>query len=200
METKQVFKGRNLTRTKVQNKILKVWSQCTDKQKFDWYLEANKFAESISKQDKIKVCGIIAALSPLKRWEENMKLAKEFYLTQNCGHTKLHKSKALAIFNLTNPTEDEICAILFGKSGNKIKSFFINIWRPDARTEVTIDRHALAIALGEVVSEDEMKGMTTKQYNFFRDCYIRTADKIGVKPLLLQSATWVRWRELKKGK
>lgn len=197
METKQLFKGRLLTRTKVRNQILKVYNQCTTEDKYDWYAEANKFAESISTKDKIKVCGIIAALSPVKSWKANMKLAIDFWNTQDCGHMKLFKEKARQIYNLENPTVDNISEIL---KGNKIKSFFYNIYCPEAVTNITIDRHALSIALGYSLSEDELKGITENQYNFFRDCYIWTADYLGMRPNYLQSCTWVRWRLLKKNK
>jgi hypothetical protein len=63
---------------------------------------------------------------------------------------------------------------------------------------VTIDRHALSVALDYWVSDEEYSGMTKKQYEFFRDCYIWTADSIGVSPLRLQSATWVVFRRIKK--
>ena len=68
------FKNQKLSRTVVKNNILRVWNQTSSEQRFDWYLDAFSFAEELSvfyDVDVNKVCGIIAALSPVKKWSEN---------------------------------------------------------------------------------------------------------------------------------
>ena len=82
--------------------------------------------------------------------------------------------------------------------GQKIISFYTNIRHPHKNKEVTIDRHALSIALSKWIKEEDYAGMTGKQYKFFQDCYKYTADKIGISPVLLQSSTWERFRKIKQ--
>jgi hypothetical protein len=61
---------------------------------------------------------------------------------------------------------------------------------------LTIDRHAVSIAVGEKLSDDKLQ-MTAGQYEFFQETYRWTAAQLGVNPLILQSATWVVWRKMK---
>lgn len=205
---KQVFKGKLLTRTKVKNNILKIWDKTLPDERFDWYKDAKEFAINEvaqiislehSNQPKYstyninKACGIIAALSPLKTWEQNKKIAIEFVLTENCGHIQQFKNKALDILK-SSGTDEEILSILKGK---KISSFYCNIRYPQQCTNITIDRHALSIALNTWITDEDYRGITQNQYDFFVDCYKLASQKVNVSPLLMQSATWVRWRKIK---
>lgn len=191
----QNFKGIVLTKTKVKNNILRIWNLTNKYDRFDWYQEANDWASNrvVEGVNLNKVCGIIAALSPVKRWEDNLKCAVSLINTRDCGHMKQFKNKALAILDCDG-SEEEILKIL---NGNKISAFYKNIRHPFDGSNVTIDRHALSIALGYWITEDDYKGMTTNQYNFFSDCFAEASLKVGVSPLLMQSATWVKWREIK---
>lgn len=192
----QVFKGQVLSRTRVKNNILRIWEMTDSSERVDWYGEANEWAEILSSStgiSKSKVCGVIASLSPVKTWEQNLKIAKDMIMTGDCGHMKQFKNKAKAIL-LSEGKDKEILSIL---NGNKISAFYINIRYPQRKTEVTIDRHALSVALGQWIREEDYAGMTSKQYEFFSECYTLAADKVKVAPLLMQSATWVKWRKIK---
>lgn len=195
---KQTFKGVTLTRAKVRNNILRVYKQSTDSDRHDWYMAARDWCESLSLQSGlslIQVCGIVAALSPVKTWDQNLDCAAGLILRNEQKHMGQFVDKAMRIKNLTNASYDDVVQIL---NGRKIVSFFTNILHPDKSVNVTIDRHALSVALGYWVSDDEYSGMTKNQYEFFRDCYIWTADTLDVTPLLLQSSTWVVFRRIKK--
>ena len=100
--------------------------------------------------------------------------------------------KAADILALQDPTTDEIVEIL---NGQKIVNFFHNIRYPKTSRNVTIDRHALSIAVGKKLTDEKMK-LTKAQFEFFEHCYRWTADNLGISPLLLQSATWVKWRQM----
>ena len=200
MHTTQTYKHKRLTRTKVKNNILKMYNKTTQEDRLDWYGEANEFAQAISQdwqpnQDyNINIaCGVLAALSPVKRWEQNKLAARSMVNTGDCGHMIAFKNKARNII-ASDGREETILDIL---NGNKIVAFYHNLRHPKTSNYVTIDRHALSIALGYWVADQDYNGMTAKQFEFFQQCYIWTAEGIGISALSLQSATWERFRKIK---
>lgn len=195
--TYQVFKGEVLSRTKVKNNILRIWNLTDETERYDWYANANKLAEIMANNNdttKAKAVGVIAALSPLKTWEQNLKIARDFLLTGTAGHMGQFVNKAIQIVN-SDGSDETILDILRGR---KISAFYLNILYPNKANNVTIDRHALSVALGYWVSDEDYAGMTAGQYQFFVQCYILAAMKADTTPLTMQSATWVKWRKIKK--
>ena len=193
---RQKFKNRTLYTKRVVNNILSIYDQC--ERPTQWYHDANKFARNLSKLTGIstaKVCGVIAALSPLKSWDENKIIARMYLTGGPFKHTAAMKAKADAILAGSGEYQ-EICEIL---NGNKISAFFMNLYFPGEVDNVTIDRHALAVALGRTIEDNEAQ-ITTKQYQFFERCYQIAAKKSNVTPMFMQSAVWERWRELKAEK
>jgi hypothetical protein len=195
MDKRITFKGAELSRTVVKNNIVRVFNVATDKEKEDWYASANTYCQYLSDKHNLpvdKVIGIVSALSPRKEWGLNKRLAEQLISTDNCGQIKLFVNKARDIRDKGN-SECEILSIL---NGQKIKSFFMNIKYPDSGTNVTVDRHAIAVAIGRTANETE-QSLTDKNYKFFKDCYVWTAQQMGIKPLLLQSITWNTWKRIK---
>lgn len=176
------------------NNILKMYNdQSVLHTGYNWYCEAHKLAERWAKEHGVStmvMAGIIASLSPNTSWDENKKLVEAFMHTGTCGHTGTMVGKAIDCMYATS--DQEILKIL---NGNKIKSFFLNILYPEVSTTVTIDRHAIAVALGRV---PESASMTKRQYYFFVGAYQRAADVLGILPHQLQAVTWVKWRLFKK--
>ena len=197
---KQKFKGTILTQRKCVNNILKVYnSSLSESISNDWYLDAHNFALKQSKLHNvplIKVCGIIASLSPLKSWTENKIIVGLFLSSGKGKHTKAMVNKAKQILNC-EPDAECIANIL---NGNKIISFFFNIYNPQQGNFVTIDRHALSVCLYKSISDNEGKGITLKQYEFFVNCYRVAGAKIGISPVKMQAVTWEIWREQKNAK
>jgi hypothetical protein len=199
----QTFKGKELSRTKVKNNILKIWDLTETSERFNWYQDANDFCTNFENslellhQPKNRIhsiaCGVVAALSPVKTWSQNKKCAIKMMETGDCGHMKQFKDKAFRIMQ-SDGSDDQILSIL---NGRKISAFYLNIKHPDVANNVTIDRHALSIALGYWTTDEDYQGMTATQYNFFVQCFILAAVKVGVSPLLMQSATWVKFRKIK---
>ena len=196
---KQRFNNQVLTMTKTVNNILRVFDEA-DCNGYDWYIQAHEFARGLAgkyllpkkdadKQALTKVCGIIASLSPLKTWEQNKIIAEGFLRDGKVKHIKLFKGKAKDIL-LSDGNIDTVAEIL---NGNKITSFFLNILDPYNNTAVTIDRHAVSIAIGENIDPV----MTDNQYEFFVNAYRIAATKRNVRPSQMQAITWVKWRELK---
>lgn len=199
--SRQKFKGKTYTTKGTVDNILQIYNQSTDFT--DWYTNAHLFACSLCKYMPTeslssalrKACGIIAALSPLKSWQENKLIAESFLRNGNGRHTKAFKQKAKDILN-SDGEVDTIATIL---NGNKITSFFLNILNPETSQAVTIDRHAISIAVGQSLTGDDLK-TTNNQYQFFSNCYRIAGEKVGVPALQMQAITWVKWRELKQEK
>jgi len=200
---KQKFKGKTLYTKTVVRRIMEVYDKATNRK--DWYKEANDFAFTLSykiwdktpatrKKAHAKVCGVIAAFSPLKSWDENMVIANLFIKTGQIKHTKTMGNKAKDIL-ISDGEVDTISEIL---NGNKITSFFLNILNPSDSQAVTIDRHAISIAIGYSITDNFQ--MTGKQYEFFSNCYRIASQKAGILPLQMQAITWTKWREMKKEK
>ena len=193
----QIFKHKVLTEKQVVKNILKIYGKATNQHKAqDWYKEANKLAIDFAYLFNIQInqaAGIIASLSPIKSWNENKDCAFSFLEYGHAKHTACFTQKARDILRAT---EDK--AILKILNGLKIRSFFTNIVHPDKAKDVTIDRHAVSISLNRWITDNESLSLTKKQYNFFVDCYIKAAKRIGIRPSLLQSITWCTFREIKE--
>lgn len=199
METVRI--GENdYSRTKIKNNILKVYKVSVNSEQNDWYREAHQFGVEVSSFLKSfknydvtvnQVLGIVSALSPLKEWEKNKEIAVDFILTGDCGHMGANKRKARAILDC-NGSDDKILEIL---SGPKTSRFYMNMMYPDG-TGVTVDRHAIAIAIGRTATNKE-QALTPKAYTFIEKCYIMTAETLGLDPLHLQSITWQTWKRIK---
>lgn len=195
--TKQNFNNQNLTRTKVTNNIIRCYNKTLEEQRYDWYMEANNFCKSLSKEFSVplfKVVGIVSGLSPMKPWNQNKKLAKEFLNGKRSGTFKNNILKCEEILKLSTKNSDDVIRIL---NGNKTVSFFKNIFNFKDRDTVTIDRHAIEIAVNYAM-EDKLKSLSNSQYEFFKNCYIRASNKLNIRPSKVQSATWVYWREHRK--
>ena len=198
MKTFINYNGNRLSRTHVKNNILRVWNATTESDRHDWYTEANDYAQSLANDSSVtlpQACGIIAALSPLTSWEKNREYAHAVIVLgvspYDIPTLKLSRVKAFRILNAE--TIDEITSIL---NGLKTTAFFKNILFPTSDATITIDRHAIAIALNKRQPNNDVN-LTPLQYQFLADCYRFTAQSIGVSPILLQSATWVAWRNMK---
>ena len=186
------------SRTKIKNNIKKTYSLSLESELNDWYQEAHNFGTDVASLFDIpvsKVLGIVSVLSPLKEWNNNKKLAIEFISSGDCGHMKNNKRKARDILALDvdSALEYNILKII---NGQKTTAFYLNMMYPNRSDYVTIDRHAVAIAIGRNATENEQV-LTGRQYTFLRDCYVDVAESIGLAPLHLQSITWQTWKRIK---
>ena len=185
-----------MTKTIISNRIIKMYHQATiEETNRDWYTYENEQINILAERYKLpanKIAGIHSALSPRKEWQLNKRIAIDLITTNTCGHMKVFVKKAKDILH-TGTSDVDILGIL---KGRKISSFYMNILYPDSSNKVTIDRHAIAVALGRTATDKELS-LTDKQYTFFEDCYKRASDKLGIRPSLLQSITWEAWKRLK---
>ena len=200
---KYKFRKKELSRTQVKNNILKVLNSA-DKESKDfgakWYEIANDIAKGLT-SEKVNLAqsvGVIAALSPLKSWNQNLKLANAFILDgKRKGHTGVMVKKADDILSLKNPTTDEVIKIL---NGQKIVNFFLNIHYPNKDAAITIDRHAVGIALlgtERIPLLSTEISPTKKQFEFLVHCYQWAAVESNLSAVQIQAVTWEYFRKLK---
>ena len=197
--------GIEYSRTKIKNNIMKVYNVSLESEKNDWYQEANVFGSQVSEflsgfsrldVSKRQVLGIVSALSPLKEWSKNKELAVDLIMSGDCGHMQRNKQKALDILALKDDTgvkiDQQILDIL---NGDKTKNFYLNMVYPNGGG-VTVDRHAIAIAIGRTATDKE-QSISSAVYTFIEECYIMTSETLGLTPLHLQSITWQAWKRIK---
>jgi len=196
MKTKIIYKGKEISRTKVKNNILKILNKAKETDRNDWYKRAHEWCKALAKESNLSlaaVVGILSAVSPLKQWELNKRIAVNYISNGTSGHTKNQMDKARKILALKSPTDEQVTNIL---RGPKTTNFYLNIMHYGDSSHLTVDRQAIQVALGRIVSDKEMS-MTEPQYNWFKECYIYTANILGMRPSMLQSITWLTWRKIK---
>ena len=184
--------------------ILKIYRRATVEDianGIEWYDRAKRYAETISKQTNVHlhtVIGVMAALSPNNKWERNVKdcerMCNAYVNGEDLSDFKVScyntmKLKAWSILDDKLTSDDDILTRL---NGQKIRSFYSNI---RGLEEVTIDGHALNIALGK------LQGLTTDKTNMGKKTYIemqrhyvRAAKRVDVAPHVLQAITWTTWK------
>jgi len=184
--------------------ILKVYRRATEadiSHGIEWYDRAKRMAEYISENTELDihtVIGVMAALSPNNKWERNCENTMTMCVAWvngdsldsfkvSCYNTM--KAKAWSILDDELTDHDDILTRL---NGQKIRSFYSNIVGLD---EVTIDGHALNIARGYRAGlTTDATNMGKKQYKELQLAYVKAAQRVKVKPHVLQAITWTTWK------
>jgi len=190
-----IIQGRKYELKEVQNNIRTSFMAAD--MSGDWYIDALRYAIEISdnvRDDKLcsrinKTIGAIAAVSPLKTWEQNKILALQVIRGKRSGTFNFLIKKCELILR-SDGSDTEIIKILNGK---KIVSFYRNIKQQS--NVVTIDRHTIAIALNLEVCNFTI---SPQVYDKLSDCYINVANEFNINPSLLQSITWTHFRNKNK--
>jgi hypothetical protein len=155
----------------------------------DWYQEAHSLALALSPNDVLKAAGVISALSPLKTWDINQKLAiRAFADGTATGHMPHNNDLANRILAGEN-TIDVL-------KGDKTRNFAQVIANPTDQCAVVVDRHAFDVAINEVTN-DKIRGQLKNkgEYDKFANAYREAARIVGASPSQVQAVTWVVWRE-----
>ena len=188
--------------------ILKVYRRATTHDIIngvEWYDRAKRYAYAIASRTDTNVntvIGVMAALSPNNKWERNVKDCERMVqawksgeelsdFKVSCYNTMKLKAWSILEDNLTSDAD-----ILTRLNGQKIRSFYSNIRGLD---EVTIDGHALNIALGvrQGLTTDKTN-MSKKVYRQMQEVYVRAAKRVDIKPHVLQAITWTTWKRENK--
>jgi hypothetical protein len=184
--------------------ILKVYRRSTPEDHLQgetWYDQAKIEAKDIASRYGLPirtVVGVMAALSPNIKWKQNVKdaatMCRAWVNGDNlsdfkCSTYNTMKAKGWSILADGLDDDDDVLGRL---NGQKIRSFYSNILGLD---EVTIDGHAINIALGKRQAlQDNKTNIGKKRYKELQAAYIRAAKRVGVEPHVLQAITWTTWR------
>ena len=193
------------SKTKIKNNIIKTYKQSNQSELNDWYQEAHDFGIEVSEMfegvSKRQVLGIVSALSPLKEWNKNKELAVDLISTGNAGHMKRNVQKGRDILAIKGSNYRECDSMVLDfkirkiLNGEKTKAFYTNMAYPSGKG-VTVDRHAIAIAIGRTATDKE-QSISKQVYTFIENCYIMTSETLNLAPLHLQSITWQTWKRIK---
>lgn len=195
----------------VEKNLLKCWELAsrTDKREgLRWYQTGHDLCATMGKLAGISsetACGVVAALSPGKSWEQNLEEAGRFIAAFKAGD----ELPIVGAYGRANVRKAE--RILKGEApldvlqGPKVRAFYSNLSNPSGQ-EVCIDRHAKAAALGITLPEPgwapaKQLGITNVvrpgEYPWIADHYVKAAAKVGVRPCEFQAVCWVTWKRLK---
>lgn len=149
-----------------------------------WYQEAKEFSSNLSKEyevEEFKVCGLIAALSPMKSWQENKKLTIDFLKGKRKGHFKSQINKCKIILDSKSPEEVELIL-----NGLKTTAFFRNIYLPLDNERVTIDRH-----ISKIYNKGELLRITPARYRTIESAFKRLSKKVNLPVTTIQGTVWL---------
>ena len=183
-----------------------------------WYAEAHQLARELDPENVERGAAVIAVLSPRVNWDLNIRLARAAYgmyagvelgtphplaapnvLARNLRGT-LYANGTKAMRMLAGEAPQAVVG------GPKVTAFWHSIMDPTTGA-VVVDRHALDVACGRV-NDDTTRGLYLgRKGNYERVAAMyRHAARILSKELgrpitacEIQAATWVAWREMKKG-
>jgi hypothetical protein len=156
-----------------------------------WYADAAGIAADFSRRYGYTLdqcAGVIAALSPMNSWGNNVRLAERFL--KEGGLTSGYLTKMLAKGR----------AILGGApladvlTSNKISAFAECILSAGNTRAVCVDRHAQDIALDIRHTDSARPALGKRAYALIADAYRAAGDTLGVSPARVQAITWVTWR------
>lgn len=176
--------------------ILETWALATDSEREEglkWYQEARKLAESLDPQDPRRAAAVIAVLSPMTHWDRNVALAVDAYAGRPLRCLSNNAAKARRIV----AGEDPETVV----KGSKVRAFWNAISDPTDGSAIVIDRHAVELAFGQVMTDDQRNKILEPRGGYEGVChrYQCAAELIGeVTPVDVQAVTWVVWRRVKK--
>jgi len=158
----------------------------------NWYPIAHSWCVDVASAYGLtveQVAGITAALSPQINWTKN-KLQTTLLIEKMVAGLPVvglmayaaNVAKAIRIYN-----GEPVLDVLGGK---KVRSFYNNIMLNS--DSVTIDRHALHIALYGVENDEKSGSITPTDalYVIAENAYVDAAKILGILPYSLQSITW----------
>ena len=163
--------------------IIAVWHRASEDDILagkGWYAAAREFAATLWADHLDRAAGIIAALSPMTSWAQNMAQAGQVVAALQNGEpcpavqTGSNRAKVWAIGHGADPV-----ATL---SGPKITRFYRAIMGDDS--VVVVDRWAARVAGFDV------DAVPPRLFALCEEAYTLAAAELGVAPAVLQATTW----------
>jgi hypothetical protein len=158
-----------------------------------WYYVAHELALELG-EGLTTGAGILAALSPQISWVGNVSAAR--ILVSERSHEGAQSIGALGdgISKALRILEGERPSLVLG--GRKVRSFYRNICLPDRIGAVTVDRHAVAIALNGIGGAQPNDKWLERAgtYQLIASAYRSEARALGILPQQLQAITWLAHR------
>lgn len=173
-----------------------------------WYFTARVLLQAMAVRTGVHLdvaTAVTAVLSPKNKWTRNVVDA------ENCLKAAANGESETSIKCSTYPANRAKAFRIIGKefygdvlSGNKVTSFFWNMRHPDDDYTVTVDGHALAVALGARISISKLPSLSDKQYNLVGDAYRQACKEINLDqltgaelvPSQVQAVCWIYYRFL----
>ena len=210
---------RRLLRGSYQN-IIDLYEHTPDHIKIEgeaWYPDAHIMAKNVGEialprynqagdyeyRQVLLGAGIISVFSPQMVWEKNIRAANVFAgsFDKPVWITNRDYEKAIKIVKCVKENKEvnsqDILTIL-GEGAVKTRPFFMNILNPQGDVDtngITIDRHAIAIYLGEVPNNLQVgRAFSPNGNRQIQNSYKIASNRLGVHHNALQATTWLQWR------
>jgi len=180
--------------TQYKRNILKTWRQVTPEDftaGVNWYPKARDIAFEVGKGNVKLGAGVIAAFSPMIRWDLNIEMARNAINSGSfVGHFFANNRKAERIFRGEEP--------LSVLGGNKVRAFYQCIVSGGNCEMPVIDRHSIAVALNRMLSDEDRKLYSKgRRFSEVATAYVEVAKGLNIPVAHLQAITWVNWRRRK---
>jgi hypothetical protein len=174
--------------------ILACYARATDAERANgasWYSEhAHGIALELSPNDVWIGAGVLSALSPLKNWNINVRIARLSFETGIAqGNMPMHNAIAQRILDGEHPLDV--------MRGDKTRSFAEAIATGGNGSIATIDRHAHDIAMNSTEFTDKTRKIGKRVYREMAAAYSEAADSLDISVNAIQAITWVAWRREK---
>lgn len=204
-----------ITQRKAAANIRKVLRQATEEELaagHDWYRAANERALIMALDFGISieaVAYIIAALSPGVRWEQNVAAARKLIATalDDAGYISTlvltgYPKNVVKAKNIAREVVLGYVPTVWKRhlKGKKVVEFAENIILPERCQQVTIDTHAISIALGKRFTTKSAPKLRITEFTRISAAYIQVAAEHNISPNQCQAITWLVWRRLHKGR
>lgn len=182
-----------------------------------WYYQARSWCEYRAAEygrSVEVVAGVLAALSPGTTWEDNkrdtitvLEAAKatraslhwmDWHELPRVRTYKANLRKALRILVDGEYPGNVLRKYAMESRRNKTWTFWYNIVKPYWRDKVTVDRHAIAVALGRPATQRE-RSMSNYKYRCYEAAYLEAARVLKVPAPMVQAVTWEHWRRKAQG-
>lgn len=175
--------------------VLRSWDRATDDERCAgrrWYPDAQGIARAIASfhgRDVETAAGVIAALSPQTAWSANIDAARAAF-DGRWSHNALraqyraNREKARRIIDGDHPRD------VLG--GWKVKAFYALVRDGGNPWDVCVDGHAVNVVLGVVRPGGDAPRLEGHAlYTEYARAYRGAAERLGVKPHVVQATTWL---------